>query len=218
MKKNSKKVTLLLGAIALIGGTVVPMTAHANDYYVVQQTSTVTGTVFDEEGEPLDPNDEYKPLLKVVGQRYEFADIPEEVKLPQPKRYSKKRFSLALAKRGIFSAIDAWADNTEVIPGSGLTVKRVLADSWDMSDADDEFKAIRGVAEAQFGAAKIAVDGMSEIWARPLADGSVAMGLYNKTLKEREVQVDAGRGRALSRDLHPLRGAEPRPGGDGDAG
>lgn len=109
-----------------------------------------------DEGEPLDPNDEYKPLVKVVRQRYEFLPIPEEVELPQPKRYSKKRFSLALAKRGIFSAFDAWADATEVIPGSGLTVKRVLADSWYMSDADDEFKAIRGVAEAQFGADKIA--------------------------------------------------------------
>ena len=53
MKKNSKKVTLLLSAIALIGGTVVPMTAHANDYYIVQQASTLTGTVFDEGGEPL---------------------------------------------------------------------------------------------------------------------------------------------------------------------
>lgn len=110
----------------------------------------------DDEGEPLDPADEYRPLLKVVRQRYEFVDIPEEVNLPQPKRYSKKRFSLALAKRGIFSAFDAWADATEVIPGSGLTVKRVLADSWYMSDADDEFKTIRGVAEERFGTDKIA--------------------------------------------------------------
>lgn len=109
-----------------------------------------------DDGETLDPNDEYKSLVKVVRQRYEFVDIPEVVKPPQPKRYSKKRFSLALAKRGIFAAFDAWADATEVIPGSGLTVKRVLADSWYMSDADDEFKAIRGVAEAQFGADKIA--------------------------------------------------------------
>ena len=29
-----------------------------------------------------------------------------------------------------------------------------------------------------------------EVWARPLADGAVAMGLYNKTLKEREIKVD----------------------------
>lgn len=73
-----------------------------------------------------------------------------------PKRYSKKRFSLALAKRGIFQAFDAWAEATEVIPGSGLTVKRVLADSWYMSDEDDEFKAVKAVAEAKFGADRIA--------------------------------------------------------------
>lgn len=73
-----------------------------------------------------------------------------------PKRYSKKRFSLALAKRGIFQAFDEWAGATEVIPGSGLTVKRVLADSWYMSDSDDEFKAVKAVAEAKFGAERIA--------------------------------------------------------------
>ena len=73
-----------------------------------------------------------------------------------PKRYSKKRFSLALAKRGIFQAFDEWAGATEVIPGSGLTVRRVLADSWYMSDVDDEFKAVKAVAEAKFGAERIA--------------------------------------------------------------
>ena len=40
------------------------------------------------------------------------------------------------------------------------------------------------------GAARVAEGKGCEVWARPLADGSVAMGLYNKTLKEREVQVD----------------------------
>ena len=109
----------------------------------------------DENGEPVDPTDEYKPLMKVVRQRYEFLPIPPAPP-PPPKRYSKKKFSLALAKRGIFSAFDAWADATEVIPGSGLTVKRVLADSWYMSDGDDEFKAVRAVAEAKFGADRIA--------------------------------------------------------------
>lgn len=112
---------------------------------------------FNEDGEQVDPNDKYHPLLKVVRRRYEFLPIPEpEPVQPQPKRYSKKRFSLALAKRGIFSAFDEWADATEVIQGSGLTVKRVLADSWYMSEEDDEFKAIRVVAEAKFGADRIA--------------------------------------------------------------
>lgn len=53
MCKKSTKVTLLLSALAFIGGTVVPMKAMANDYYVVQQTATVTGSVVDEEGVPL---------------------------------------------------------------------------------------------------------------------------------------------------------------------
>ena len=85
---------------------------------------------------------------------YDYAeDTPS---LPMPKRYSKKRFSLALAKRGIFQAFDEWAGATEVILGSGLTVKRVLADSWYMSDSDDEFKAIKALAEEKFGADRIA--------------------------------------------------------------
>lgn len=85
---------------------------------------------------------------------YEYVDLPPEE--PRPVRYSKKRFSLALAKRGIFAAFDKWANETEVIEGSGLTVARVLADSWYMSSDDDEFKAVRAVAEAKFGADKIA--------------------------------------------------------------
>ena len=111
--------------------------------------------VNEETGEPLDPTDEYRPLVKVVRQRYEFMPLPPAPPTP-PKRYSKKRFSLALAKRGIFKAFDTWAAATEVISGSGLTVQRVLADSWYMSDEDDEFKAVKAVAEAQFGADKIA--------------------------------------------------------------
>lgn len=85
---------------------------------------------------------------------YEYAPIP--VPEPKPVRYSKKKFSLALAKRGIFSAFDSWASSTEVIEGSGLTVSRVLADSWYMSSDDEEFKAVRAVAEAKFGAEAIA--------------------------------------------------------------
>ena len=111
--------------------------------------------VYEETFEQVNPNEVYRPPVKVVRQRYEFQPIPPAPP-PPPKRYSKKKFSLALAKRGIFTAFDAWADETEVIPGSGLAVKRVLADSWYMSDADDEFKAVKSVAEAQFGADRIA--------------------------------------------------------------
>jgi len=39
------------------------------------------------------------------------------------------------------------------------------------------------------GAARVAEGKGWEVWARPLANGDVAMGLYNKTLKEREIKV-----------------------------
>ena len=40
------------------------------------------------------------------------------------------------------------------------------------------------------GAAKIAVDGMNEVWARPLADGSVAMGLLNANFITQDIVLD----------------------------
>lgn len=40
------------------------------------------------------------------------------------------------------------------------------------------------------GAAKIAVDGMGEIWARPMADGSVAVGLLNASFATADVVLD----------------------------
>jgi len=134
----------------------------APDGQMAVATGEWSEVVVHEESVPQEDADgnitgEYVPLKKVCRQRYSIQDVPEPEPVPAPpKRYSKKKFSLALAKRGIFAAFDAWADATEVIPGSGLTVKRVLADSWYMSDADDEFKAVRAVAEAQFGADRIA--------------------------------------------------------------
>ena len=61
--------------------------------------------VNEETGEPLDPNDEYKPLVKVVRQRYEFVDIPEEVK--PPRVFSKLYLILALKKRGLYAQFKA---------------------------------------------------------------------------------------------------------------
>lgn len=58
-----------------------------------------------DEGEPLDPADEYKPLLKVVRQRYEFLPIPEEVKTP--RIFSKLYLILALQKRGMYAKFKA---------------------------------------------------------------------------------------------------------------
>ncbi len=40
------------------------------------------------------------------------------------------------------------------------------------------------------GAAKIATDGMGEIWARPLVDGSVAVGLLNANFIEQDITLD----------------------------
>lgn len=56
--------------------------------------------VNDGTGEPLDPNDEYKPLVKVVRQRYEFLPIPEEVK--PPRVFSKLYLIIALKKRELY--------------------------------------------------------------------------------------------------------------------
>ncbi len=53
MLKKQTNIYLLMGALALVGGAFVPHTAYANDYYVVQQSSTVKGTVVDAEGVAL---------------------------------------------------------------------------------------------------------------------------------------------------------------------
>lgn len=85
---------------------------------------------------------------------YDYAEVTPPP--PMPKRYSKKKFSLALARRGIFVEFEEWAKSTEVIEGSGLTIARVLADSWFMQSDDPEFIAVKGVAESKFGVNKIA--------------------------------------------------------------
>ena len=53
MLKKKTNIYLLMGTLALVGGAVVPQTAYANDYYIVQQSSTVRGTVVDVDGLPL---------------------------------------------------------------------------------------------------------------------------------------------------------------------
>lgn len=89
-----------------------------------------------------------------ISRVYEYDELTPAPDVP--KRYSKKKFSLALARRGIFGAFDEWAKSTEVIEGSGLTIARVLADSWFMQGDDPEFIAVKGVAESKFGVDKIA--------------------------------------------------------------
>lgn len=53
MLKKKTNIYLLMGTLALVGGAVVPQSAYANDYYIVQQSSTVRGTVVDVDGLPL---------------------------------------------------------------------------------------------------------------------------------------------------------------------
>lgn len=60
----------------------------------------------DENGEQLDPNDEYKPLVKVVRQRYEFAPIPAPPS-PPPRIFSKLYLILSLQKRGLYDQFKA---------------------------------------------------------------------------------------------------------------
>ena len=53
MLKKTTNISLLMGALALAGGAFAPQSAYANDFYVVQQTSTLKGTVVDAEGVAL---------------------------------------------------------------------------------------------------------------------------------------------------------------------
>ena len=53
MLKKTTNISLLMGALALAGGAFAPQSAYANDYYVVQQSSTLKGTVVDAEGVAL---------------------------------------------------------------------------------------------------------------------------------------------------------------------
>lgn len=75
--------------------------------------------VNEETGEPLDPNDEYKPLVKVVRQRYEFLPIPEEAKTP--RIFSKLYLILALQKRGLYKQFKA------MLASAGLGVLWIAA-------------------------------------------------------------------------------------------
>ena len=93
--------------------------------------------VNEETGEPLDPNDEYKPLLKVVRQRYEFLPIPEEVK--PPRVFSKLYLRIALRKRGLEAAFDTLLDE------SGL--RRMWDDANELSEAFTDFSDYLGEAQ-----------------------------------------------------------------------
>lgn len=124
------------------------MEAHPTGLYdlVTVQEEHVPAT--DENGEPVDPTDEYKPLVKVVRQRYEFLPLPPAPP-PQPKRYSKMKFVLALAKRGMLAEWDEFAAKTEVMPG--LTVGRLFSEATWLQSNDDNFGAVLKAADFVFG-------------------------------------------------------------------
>ena len=122
--------------------------------------------VNEETGEPLDPNDEYKPLIKVVRQRYEFLPIPTpEPVPPSPRRYSRKKFYLALARRDVYTQFKAWAESADVL--NGLTVWELLQVSTYLQSDDPEFVALKTVADATFGAElidSVLVESEDEEW------------------------------------------------------
>lgn len=70
--------------------------------------------VNEETGEQVNPNDEYKPLVKVVRQRYEFVPIPHAPP-PPPRVFSKLYLILALQNRGLYEQFKA------MLEGCGLT-------------------------------------------------------------------------------------------------
>lgn len=76
---------------------------------------------------------------------YEYATIPQA-----PKRYSRKKFYLALARRDVYTQFKAWAESADVL--NGLTVWELLQVSTYIQSDDAEFLAMKTVADATFGA------------------------------------------------------------------
>jgi len=74
---------------------------------------------------------------------------------PEPevvaKRYSKKNLVLSLANRGKYSDFWAWAEATEAVAGSGLTVAKLIDQSMYLKDGDASFEALVAVARERYG-------------------------------------------------------------------
>lgn len=104
--------------------------------------------VNEETGEPLDPNDEYKPLVKVVRQRYEFLPIQEEVK--PPRVFSKLYLRIALRKRGLEAAFDTLLDE------SGL--RKMWDDANELNEAFPDFGDYLGEAQKAMNLTDAEVD------------------------------------------------------------
>lgn len=104
--------------------------------------------VYEETCEQVNPNEVYRPPVKVVRQRYEFLPLPPAPP-PPPKRYSKMKFVLALAKRGMLAEWDEFAAKTEVMPG--LTVGRLFSEATWLQSNDDNFGEVLKAADFVFG-------------------------------------------------------------------
>lgn len=105
----------------------------------------------DENGEPLDPNDEYKPLLKVVRRRYEFLPIPEHVKAP--RTFSKLKLELALFKFGLLDKLYAFLDANTISNdfGQTITLRHAYDIANELTEGHELFKPYLAMAQSALG-------------------------------------------------------------------
>lgn len=86
-----------------------------------------------------------------VVQAWEYADA--SVQAGRTMRYSRKKFLLALAKRGVYEQFRLWAEATEVL--NGLAAWDLLAVSTYLQSDDPEFTALVEEARGKFGVSVI---------------------------------------------------------------
>lgn len=104
-----------------------------------------------EDGEPVDPADEYKPLVKVVRRRYEFLPIPEPVKAP--RTFSKLKLELALFRFGLLDKLYAFLD-ANTIPndfGQTITLRHAYDIANELTEEHELFKPYLAMAQAALG-------------------------------------------------------------------
>lgn len=86
-----------------------------------------------------------------IVQAWEYSDASA-----QPRgavRYSRKKFLIALAKRGVYEPFRLWAEETEIL--NGLAAWDLLTVSTYLKSDDPEFTALVGEARGKFGASAI---------------------------------------------------------------
>lgn len=78
---------------------------------------------------------------------YEERELP-----PRVVRWSKRRFVLALATRKLYTRFCEWADSVEAVPGSGLSLSKLLDNSTFIQSDDLNLAAVVGAAKELLGA------------------------------------------------------------------